>query len=93
VALLGDRREAFLTSQAFRGARVPATIERVGNVVGAATLRPVDPRKAVDRTVALVVLSVDAAEARRLLGTGTGAAGTGSVLMGLQVDVEIPLQK
>lgn len=88
VPLVRDRREAFLTSQAFRGARVAATIERIGNTVGAATLRPVDPRKAVDRTVATVVLAVDAGEARRLVGTG-GANGT--VLMGLQVDVEIPL--
>jgi ABC exporter DevB family membrane fusion protein len=89
VPLLRDRREAFLTSQAFRGARVPATIERIGNIVGAATLRPVDPRKAVDRTVANIVLVVDAAEARRLL--GAGEAGSGAALMGLQVDVEIPL--
>lgn len=89
VPLLRDRREAFLSSQAFRGARVPATIERIGNIVGAATLRQVDPRKAVDRTVANIVLAVDAAEARRLLGAGD--AGAGAALMGLQVDVEIPL--
>jgi multidrug resistance efflux pump len=91
VPLLRDRREAFLTSQAFRGARVPATIERIGNIVGAATLRPVDPRKAVDRTVATVVLNVDEAEARRLL--GAGETGAGAAIMGLQVDVEIPLAR
>jgi hypothetical protein len=34
---------------------------------------------------------LDAAEARRLLGSGTSEAG--AVLMGLQVDVEIPLKR
>jgi ABC exporter DevB family membrane fusion protein len=91
IPVLQGRREAFLTSHAFRGARVPATLERIGNTVGSATLRPLDPRKAVDRTVTTVVLSVDAAEARRLLGTGASGSGTGTVHMGLQVDVEIPL--
>ena len=43
----------------------------------------------VDRTVATVVLKVDAAEAAKLLGGTVQDAGT--ALMGLQVDVEIPL--
>jgi hypothetical protein len=58
-------------------------------VAGAATLKPIDPRKSVDRTVATVVLKVDAAEAAKLLGDSVQDAG--SALMGLQVEVEIPL--
>lgn len=89
VALLADKHEAFISSRAFRGTKIKATIERIRNVAGAATLRPVDPRKAVDRTVATVVLSVDAALATQLL--GGSVADAGAALMGLQVDVEIPL--
>ena len=64
-------------------------VERVRNVAGAATLRPVDPRQPVDRTVTTVVLQVDAPEALRLL--GGSANESGATIVGLQVDVEIPL--
>jgi ABC exporter DevB family membrane fusion protein len=89
VPLLKEKHEAFISSRAFRGNKVKAKIERIRNVAGAATLRPLDPRKAVDRTVATVVLSVQAADAAQLLGENVPDAG--SALMGLQVDVEIPL--
>jgi ABC exporter DevB family membrane fusion protein len=89
LPILQDKRDAFITCRAFRGAKIKATIERIRNVAGAATLRPVDPRRTVDRTVATVVLKVDAAEAAKLIGGSVQDAGT--ALMGLQVDVEIPL--
>ncbi|HMC10952.1 MAG TPA: HlyD family efflux transporter periplasmic adaptor subunit, partial [Pirellulaceae bacterium] len=89
LPLLKDKHDAFISCRAFRGTKIKATIERIRNVAGAATLRPVDPRKSIDRTVATVVLNVDAAEAAQLLG-GT-VQDAGSALMGLQVDVEIPL--
>jgi ABC exporter DevB family membrane fusion protein len=90
LPLLKDRHEAFISCRAFRGTKIKAEIERIRNVAGAATLRPVDPRKSVDRTVATVVLKVDAAEAAKLLGGSVQDAG--SALMGLQVEVEIPLE-
>jgi HlyD family secretion protein len=89
LPLLKDRHEAFISCRAFRGTKIKAQIERIRNVAGAATLKPVDPRKSVDRTVATVVLKVDAAEAAKLLGDSVQDAG--SALMGLQVEVEIPL--
>jgi hypothetical protein len=89
LPILKDKRDAFITCRAFRGTKIKATIERIRNVAGAATLRPVDPRRTVDRTVATVVLKVDAAEAAKLIGGSVQDAGT--ALMGLQVDVEIPL--
>ena len=52
-------------------------------------ISPVDPRKPVDRTVATVVLKLDGREAAKLLGGALPDAA--SALMGLQVDVEIPL--
>jgi multidrug resistance efflux pump len=89
LPLLKDKHDAFITCRAFHGAKITASIERIRNVAGAATLRPVDPRRNVDRTVATVVLKVDAAEAAKLIGGSVQDAGT--ALMGLQVDVEIPL--
>jgi multidrug resistance efflux pump len=89
LPLLKDKHDAFITCRAFHGTKIKATIERIRNVAGAATLRPVDPRRNVDRTVATVVLKVDAAEAAKLIGGSVQDAGT--ALMGLQVDVEIPL--
>ena len=89
LPLLKDKHNAFISCRAFRGTKIKASIERIRNVAGAASLRPVDPRKSVDRTVATVVLKVDAGEAAKLLGGSVQDAG--SALMGLQVDVEIPL--
>jgi ABC exporter DevB family membrane fusion protein len=89
LPLLKDKRDAYITCRAFHGTKIKGSIERIRNVAGAATLRPVDPRRNVDRTVATVVLKVDAAEAAKLIGGSLQDAGT--ALMGLQVDVEIPL--
>lgn len=89
LPLLKDKHEAFISCRAFRGTKIKASIERIRNVAGAATLRPVDPRNNVDRTVATVILKLDAAEAVQLLGGSVQDAS--SALMGLQVDVEIPL--
>jgi len=89
LPLLKGKHDAFITCRAFHGTKIKASIERIRNVSGAATLRPVDPRKNVDRTVATVVLKIDAAEAAQLIGGSVQDAGT--ALMGLQVDVEIPL--
>ena len=89
LPLLKDKHEAYISCRAFRGTKIKATIERIRNVAGAATLRPVDPRNSVDRTVATVILKLEAAEAVQLLGGSVPDAGT--ALMGLQVDVEIPL--
>jgi ABC exporter DevB family membrane fusion protein len=89
LPLLKDKHDALITCRAFHGTKIKASIERIRNVAGAATLRPVDPRKSVDRTVATVVLKLDATEAAKLIGGSVADAGT--ALMGLQVDVEIPL--
>jgi HlyD family secretion protein len=89
LSLLKDKHDALISCRAFRGTKIKATIERIRNVAGAATLRKVDPRNNVDRTVATIVLKVDAAEAAQLIGGNVD--GAAAALMGLQVDVEIPL--
>lgn len=89
LPLIKGQREATITCRAFRGGKLTATIDRVRSVAGAATLRPVDPRKPIDRTVATVVLKLDGQQAAKLL--GSAHPDSASALMGLQVDVEIPL--
>jgi len=89
LPLIKGKHEAQITCRAFRGAKLKATIDRVRSVAGAATLRPVDPRRPVDRTVATVVLQLDGQEAAKHL--GSAFPDSASALMGLQVDVEIPL--
>ena len=88
LPLLTGKREAFVSCRAFQGRRVKATIERVRSVAAAATLHPVDPRKAVDRTVATVVLKL---QDPQLASDLIGGPAEGTALIGLQVDVEIPL--
>jgi ABC exporter DevB family membrane fusion protein len=89
LPLIKGKREALITCRAFRGSKLKATIDRVRSVAGAATLRPVDPRNPIDRTVATVVLKLDGQQAAQLL--GSAFPDSASALMGLQVDVEIPL--
>lgn len=89
LPLIKGKHDALITCRAFRGTKLKATVDRVRSVAGAATLRPVDPRKPVDRTVATVVLKLDGHEAAQLL--GSALPDSASALMGLQVDVEIPL--
>src|SRR5262249_18716201 len=77
---------ATLSSRAFGGETLPAgRILNVRNLVGSAMLRPVDPRKTVDRSVAIVTLEIDGKKARDLIGPGTPDAAV--ALVGLQVDV------
>jgi len=89
LPLIKNKHDAVITCRAFRGSKLKATIDRVRSVSGAATLRPVDPRKPVDRTVATVVLKLDGLEAAKLL--GASLPDSAAAVMGLQVDVEIPL--
>jgi len=89
LPLLGEHREAMIGCRAFHGAKVKGTIQRIRNMAGAATLRPADPRKPVDRSVATVVLAMDADEALQVL--GGQASSNGVALIGLQVEVEFPL--
>jgi HlyD family secretion protein len=89
VPLIQDKRDAIITCRAFQGKKLNATIERIRNLVGSATLRPSDPRKVVDRSVTTVVLGIDAAQAIEHLGGAAKDAAT--ALVGLQVEVEIPL--
>lgn len=86
VPLLRESGEAIITSRAFRGQELKGTIERIGNLAGSATLRPVDPRRAVDRTVTNVTLRIDAQQAIKALGGDQRSVG--SALVGLQVDVK-----
>jgi HlyD family secretion protein len=84
-----ENQEAWIQSRALPAARIRGRVERIGNRAAPATLRPIDPREPVDRMVATVVISVDAAEvARQLRSTASGGA---AALVGLQVDVEIRL--
>jgi HlyD family secretion protein len=81
----GDAR-AIVTSRAFGGKTLSAgPILNVRNLVGSAMLRPVDPRKTVDRSVAIVTLAINGKDARELVGAGTPDAAV--ALVGLQVDV------
>ena len=89
VPLLHDKRKAVITGRAFRDKQLEGKIERVRNLVNAARLRPIDPRTNVDRSVTTVVIGIDANDARQSLG-GT-AKDASTALMGLQVEVEIPL--
>jgi len=86
VPLLRENGEAIITSRAFRGQELKGTIERIGNLAGSATLRPLDPRRAVDRTVTNVTLRIDAQEAIKALGGDQRSVG--AALVGLQVDVK-----
>lgn len=89
VPLLQDQRKAFITGRALREKRLEGQIERVRNLVGPAKLRAIDPRQNVDRSVTTVVIGIDAKEAHESLGSAAKDAAT--ALMGLQVEVEIPL--
>jgi ABC exporter DevB family membrane fusion protein len=91
VPLLRENGEAIITSRAFRGQELKGTIERIGNLAGSATLRPQDPRQAVDRTVTSVTLRIDAQEAMQALG-GEGR-DVGAALVGLQVDVKFTVSE
>ena len=86
VPLLKERAVAVVSSRAFHGRELRGRIERIGNLAGSATLRQVDPRQAVDRTVTSVTLRIDAREAMQALGGDEQSVG--AALVGLQVDVK-----
>jgi len=91
VPLLHEQSEAKVSSRAFRGKTLKATVERIGNLAGSARLRPIDPRQSVDRSVTKVVLQIDASEALQLL--GGDQQNVGAAMVGLQVEVEFPVAK
>jgi HlyD family secretion protein len=85
VPLLKEGAEASIESRAFHGQKLKGTIERIGNIAGSATLRAIDPRQAVDRTVTHVMLRIDAREAIKAMGGDERSVG--AALVGLQVVV------
>lgn len=85
VPLLKEGAQATITSRAFHSQEIKGTIERIGNVAGSASLRPLDPRQSVDRTVTNVTLRIDARDAMKAL--GGDQKNIGAALVGLQVDV------
>jgi len=89
VPLLSMGQAAVITSPAFHGKKVSGVIEQIGVGVGPPSLRQLDPRQSLDRTVTKVRLRIDARDAVRALG---GAESSAVVLVGLRVDVEFALQ-
>lgn len=89
VPLLKPGQSAVVHSRAFGDAELSGKLERVGSAVGAANLRPLDPRQPVDRSVARAVVQLDTAHAARLISYGAGDRR--AALIGLQVEVEFPL--
>jgi ABC exporter DevB family membrane fusion protein len=95
VQHLRTGQTAKVFSRAFRGTyrqtHVSGTIDRFGSVVANAALRPLDPRKPVDRHVVQVVVSVDADEVLEQIFDESNAESP-AALVGLQVEVEFPQQ-
>jgi HlyD family secretion protein len=89
VSLLHVGQKAEITSPAFYDAKLEGTIEQLGAGAGSPTLRQLDPRQPLDRTVTRVRLRIDAADAIAALGA---SENTALVLVGLRVDVELPLE-
>jgi HlyD family secretion protein len=89
IFLLRENQPAWITCRAFPSAKIHARVEHIRNRAGPATLHPLDPRQAADRTIATVILQIDRDELMRQL--RTAARGAPVALIGLQVDVEIPL--
>jgi multidrug resistance efflux pump len=89
VPYLKNAQHATIECRAFRGSRLKGRIDRVANQVALATLRPLDPRKPVERDVANVIVTIDAQEAARLI--NTTHADHRAALVGLQVEVSFPM--
>lgn len=91
VPYLQANQKATVSCRTFQGNTLDGTVERLGNQVSAAGLRPLDPRQPVDRDVTKVVVSIDSKKAARLINlTGNDRR---SALVGLQVEVVFPLTK
>ncbi len=89
VPYLHPDHAASIRCRAFQDAELTGTVERVGNQVSQATLRPLDPRTTVDRAVTKVMVRVDAKDAERLINLSGNDCR--AALVGLQVDVSFPL--
>lgn len=89
VPLLTVGQAAVITSPAFHGDKVSGVIEQIGVGASPPSLRQLDPRQSLDRTVTKVRLKIDARDAVAALG---GAESSAVVLVGLRVDVEFALQ-
>lgn len=91
VSRLQASHEAEVTCRALGDVKLSGTIDRVGSQVSPAMLRPLDPRKPVDRNVAKAIVQIDAQKAARLV----NAVGKDrrAALVGLQVEVAFPLAK
>jgi HlyD family secretion protein len=88
VPLLSVGQAAVITSPAFHGDKVSGVIEQIGVGASPPSLRQLDPRQSLDRTVTKVRLKIDARDAVAALG---GAESSAVVLVGLRVDVEFAL--
>jgi HlyD family secretion protein len=86
VPLLSVGQRARIRSRAFQDSELTGTIERIGSVAGPPALRPLDPRQPVDRTVAKVVVSIDARSKEPPAGSREGDRRIAWI--GLQVEVE-----
>jgi ABC exporter DevB family membrane fusion protein len=95
VQHLKTGQTAKVFSRAFRGpyrqTHVNGTVDRFGSVAANAGLRPLDPRKPVDRHVVQVVVSVDSDAVLRQIFDNDDAESP-AALVGLQVEVEFPQQ-
>jgi ABC exporter DevB family membrane fusion protein len=89
VSALQSNQKATVTCRAFHDAELEGTLDRVGSQITKATLRPLDPRKQVDRDVTKVVVLVDSKKAARLI--NSSGKDRRAVLVGLQVEVAFPL--
>jgi multidrug resistance efflux pump len=89
VANLQSGQKATISGRAFQGESLEGTVDRVGNQVAPAGLRPLDPRQPVDRDVAKVVVQIDSKKAARLI--NRSGRDRRAALVGLQVQVDFPL--
>jgi ABC exporter DevB family membrane fusion protein len=91
VPHLQANQKATVSCRAFQDSVLEGSVDRVGNQVTQATLRPLDPRKPVDRDVTKVVVLIDSKKAARLI--NMSGKDRRAALVGLQVEVAFPLAK
>jgi HlyD family secretion protein len=91
VPYLQSNQRATVKCRAFQGSVLEGTVDRVGNQIAQAGLRPLDPRQPVDRNVTKVVVLIDARNAARLI--NQSGSDRRAALVGLQVEVAFPLTK
>lgn len=91
VPLLSANHAATVRCRAFHEQELDGTVDRIGNQVSPALLRPLDPRKPVDRNVTKVIVQIDSKKAAKLI--NTSSKDRRAALVGLQVEVEFPASK